>query len=541
MGSALSQEFDKIEPEHRVDSLVELVRQCTYQQKLEFVEKLNRLMYRDFLSELPLSLAHRVVSYLSIDEACTCLLVSRRWKEVVGGCTELWESMASDIGLTDTFKREGLAMHDNLKDLCIVARAHQKYVSSLAIRGIPVAVCSSDQRCSYHYAGRGITLRYEEINSHAKITVEKVGIDDAPVQLALYTTPAFSSRVKWAAASETRLLWKQLSGKWNSCSVAEGADGSIAQWDDEPVSQAFHSISICPMCHLVAIVSEAEDDCEVWDLQVVKLTPSKTAARKTVYPIPLKHIQKSEPKIRHFLGGEVTLLSEQPPRSERGFCQAHRVLLQVDNTMAVYRLEAVSKTEPVLISHRLFPDVKLSTPLHIFNPTRTTGQVDALSNAPSQGPSKFVISSDYLRLGLLHENYLYTWSLTTCSEEACVDLIELNLPRDTQCIAIGSMYAILASNSRGTCSVVSVQSGEVFTSGVLSDISFNPSAQPSSRFQFFPPLTEGWLSSLAYFELLPVAMVFDGCPESKASSKELLTVIGATSQQPPRLRLSLLH
>ena len=543
MGSALSQEFNKIEPCHRADSLVELVKQCSYQQQLDFVEKLNRVLYRDFLGDLPPGLAHKVVSYLTIDEACTCLLVSKKWNERVGGCTELWEGMAGDVGLSEAFKSENMSKYKSLKDLCIATRAHQKYLNSLAVRGFPVAQCPTGPRYSYHYAGKGVTLRYEETNSHAGITVEKMSTLNVPVQVASFTTVPFSSRVKWAAASDTRIMWKQLCGKWNSCSIAEESDGLVSQWDDEPVSQVFHSISVCPTCHLVVIVSEAEDDCEVWDLQVVKLTRGKTAARKTVYPIPLEHIQKWGAKIRHFLGGEVTLLPERRPKSGRGFCEAHRVLLQVDNTVAIHRLEAVPKREATLISHRLFPDVKLSKPLHLFNPTRTTGHIDMLSSTPSRGgPSKLVLSGDSLRLRLLHENYLYIWSLASCEEEVCADLIELNLPSDTQCVAIGSLYAVLASNSRGTCSVVSVQSGEVFTNGTLTDITFNPSAQAASRFEFFPPLLDGWLSSLSYFEFLPLAVVFDSSSSSPSSSpetarcKEFQAVVGAPIYPKPYLR-----
>ena len=535
MGSALSQEFHKIEPCHRVDSLLELVRQCTYQQQLEFVEKLDKLLYKDFLAELPLALAHKVVSFLTIDEACACLLVSKKWNERVGGCTELWEGMAGDIGLSEAYKSESLAKYRSLKDMCIAARVHQKYMCSLAVRGIPVAQCPTGPCYSCHYAGKGVTLRYEETNSHARITIEKIGALNTPVQIASFTTLPFSSRVKWAAASDTHIIWKQLCGKWNSCSIAEDSDGLVSQWDDEPVSQAFHSISVCPTCHLVVIVSEAEDDCEVWDLQVVKLRQGKTATRKTVYPIPLEHIQKSGAKIRHFLGGEVTLLPERRPKSGKWFCEAHRVLLQVDNTVAIHCLEAVPKTEAALISHRLFPDVKLSKPLHLFNPTRTTGQIDILSSTLSRGPSKFVLSCDSLHLGLLHENYLYMWSLASHTEEVCADLIELNLPSDTQCIAIGSLYAVLASNSRGTCCVVSVQSGEVFTCGILTDITFNPSAQAASRFEFFPPLFDGWLSSPSYFEFLPLAVVFDSSSHS-SHCKELQAVVGAPIYPKQHLR-----
>ena len=534
MGSALSQEFNKIEESDRVDALIGLVKLCSYKQKFEFVEKLQRLMYKDFLVELPEHLSQKIVLYLSIEDACVCLLVSKKWNKIVGQCSCLWETVAGEIGLSDAFVSENVSKYACLKDLCIAARAHQKYICSLAVRAIPVAQWPNDPRCSYHYAGKGLTLQYSELNSQAQIVIERVGTRNTPVQVGSYTTTAFSSRIKWAAASDTHLIWKQLNGTWNSCSIVEGTDGSVSQWDDEPVSQAFHSISICQTCHLVAIISEAEDDCEVWDLQVVKLSPGKPAAKKTVYPIPLEHIHKLGTKIRHFLGGEITLLPERRSESGCGFCEAHRILLQVDNTVSVHRLEAVPKTEPLLISHQLFPDVKLSKPLHVFNPTCTTGQIDILSNSPSRGPSKFIVSCDSRHLGLLHESYLYMWSLENYMEEVCVDLIELNLPSDTQCIAVGSLYAILASNSHGTCSIIGVKSGEVITSGTLADITFNPSAQGLSRFAIFPPLVESWLSSLRYFDFLPLAVTFDNSSGSGALSKEFQAVVGVHTQ--PKLR-----
>lgn len=535
MGSALSQEFNKVAESDRVDSLLGLVRLCTYQQKLEFMEKLHRHMFKDFLLELPNKLSQKVLSYLSVDEACVCLLVCKKWNEIVGECTGFWEVVAGEMGLSDAFVSENISKYKSLKDLCIAARSHQKYIRSLAVRAIPVAQCPTDPPYSYHYAGKGVTLQYKEVNSHAQIVIEKMGTLNAPVHIASYTTSAFSSRVKWAAASDTCLIWKQINGKWNSCSIEEGTNGSVSQWDDEPVTQAFHSISICHTCHLVAIFSEAEDDCEVWDLQVVKLTPGKVAAKKTVYPIPLEHIQKSGTRIRHFLGGEITLLPERQAKNGCGFCEAHRVLLQVDNSVAIHQLESVGKTEPVLISHQLFPDVKLSKPLHVFNPTRTTGQIDVLSNLPCRGPSKFIVSCDFRHMGLLHESYLYMWSLASYKEEVCVDLIELNLPSDTQCLAVGSLYAVLVSNSCGTCSVVGVQSGDILTSGTLADITFNPNAQRSSRFNFFSPLVESWLSSLRYFDFLPLAIVFDNSPDGK----EFQAVVGVHSQSKP-LRKSLL-
>ena len=169
MGSALTQEFSKIEPCNRIDAMLELVKQCSCQQRLDFMEKLHGLMYRDFLVELPENLSHKIVSYLSVDEACVCLLVSKKWNEIVSQCTLLWETVAEEMGLSDAFTSENIPKYKSLKDLCIASRGHQKYVCSLAIRAITVAQCPTDQRYSYHYAGKGVTLRYEEANSHAQI------------------------------------------------------------------------------------------------------------------------------------------------------------------------------------------------------------------------------------------------------------------------------------------------------------------------------------------------------------------------------------
>ena len=531
MDTALSQEFDKVAESDRVDALMGLVKQCSYQQQLEFMEKLQRHLHKDFLTELPQNLSQKILFYLTIDEACVCLLVCKKWNEAVGGCTSYWDAAASWIGLSDVFKSENISKYRSLKDLCIAARTHQNYVRSLAVRAIPLAHAPTDPRCTYHYAGKGVTLRYEEVNSHAQIVIEKMGTSHSAVQIVSYTTAAYSSRVKWAEASDTNLLWKQIDGKWNSCSTQELSNGTVSQWDDEPVSQAFHSVSFCHVCHLVAIISEAEDDCEVWDLQVVKLSPGKAAAKKTVYPIPIEHIHKSVAKIRHFLGGEITLLPEKRAKNGHGFCEAHRVLLQVDNSVAVHRLESVPKTQPSLISYQLLPDVRLSKPLHVFHPTHTAGQIDVLADSASRGPSKFVLSCDYRHIGLLHESYLYMWNLASYEEEICEDLIELNLPSDTQCVAIGSLYSLLASNSCGTCSVVGVKSGEVLTSGTLADITFNPDAHHSSRFNFFSPLVESWLSFLRYFDFLPLAIAFDNSSQLETPGRELEAVVGVRSRR----------
>ena len=539
MGTALSDEFNRIEPQYRVDSLIGLVKQCSYQQQLEFVEKLQRYLHKDFLAELPSNLSQNIIYYLTIEEACNCMLVSKKWNQVVGECTNYWEASIKKIGVSEGFVRENISKYKTLKDLSIAARNHQQYVRSLVVRSITVARTQVDARYSYHYAGRGISLRYEEleVNSHAHIVIEKMGLSNSLVQIGSFTTTAYRSRIKWSGASETNVIWRQVDGKWNSYNL-QSSSSMVSQWEDEPVSQAFHSITFCKTCHLVAIISEAEDDCEVWDLKVVKLVQGKSAARTMVYPIPVQHMQKTGTRIRHYLGGEITLIPERRSKSGKGFCETHRVLLQVDNCVAVHRLESVPRSPLASFTHLLFPDVKLSRPLHVFEPLNTADPIKfTVDFGASRGPSKFILSSDHNRIGVLHENYLLVWNLTEYTEESCVDLIDLNLPDDTRCIALGSMYAVLASNSWGTSSVVATSSGEILTNGSLADITFNPmsrhSSQSPKRFIFYSPLVETWLSSLQYFDFWPLAIVFD-TPSPLESYSELQAVVGVQSRQRSR-------
>ena len=528
------QEFAALDGGSRVLTLMDMVRLCTYPQQLEFVEELQNFLHKDFLTHLPSDLSGRITSYLSIEDVLNCLLVCKSWNHILGDCTEYWQTFAKNIGLTDLFVKEKWQKYGGLKSLCISALGHRKYVQSLVSRAIVLARSPDDSGCSYVYAGHGIALRYEEVNSnsHSVVIIERMNTPHSMVQVASFAMSAYSSRVKWAAASDNYVLWKQLDGKWNGCST--NSAGELDTWDDDPVSQAFHSITFCHKCRLIAIMCEAEDDCEVWDLQVVKLVRGKTAPRKMVYPIPLEQIQKvGVIKKRHFPGGEVTLLSEVPQKKAgRGFCQSHRLLLQVDGCIAIHTLEAMD-TDHMMLIHHLLPDSKLSKPLHVFRPSNDEALTMDIMDVSSREPPSFCLSSNCKLVGVVQECYLYVWNVDTYQEESRADLIDLNLPNDTQCIALGSVYTILASNSWGTCAVVATRTGELLVQGKLPESTFNPSAYRSSRYTFHPPLRQDWLSGFDYFDFWPLSLVFDHYAKRDKPSfeHELQAVVGVRSHQ----------
>ena len=545
----LKGDFSKLNDPTQLQCLIDLVKASPYQQQIEFNERLQDLMHKDFVTHLPSNLTERVLSYLSVDDAITCLRVSKKWKEVIESCSAFWEPQAKRIGLSQQFIKEKVNSSTgksySLPNLITSALGHQSSIRALTPRSFVVSRSKANDEYSYTYAGNGVALRYEEMNGHAQVIVESMDTPQSVIRVATFDVTSFTSRIKWAAASPDYIMWKQLDGHWNGCSV-RGEPPELESWEDEPVSQGFHSISFCPECHLVAIMSEAEDDCEVWDLQVIKLVRGRNSARKMVYPVPLERVQNVWEKKRHFLGGEVMLLPDGGAgKDKKGFCKAHRVLLQIDSNLAVHSLESVADAERQMVVHRFLPDAKLSKPVAVFSPFPSDQLLShSLDFTASKGRPLFRLSMDNKRVGLVSDSYLYVWNLKSFQQETCVDLISSNLPSDTKCTAVGSVYAVLASDSAGICYVVMNETGKVLLQGSLADSDFNPDAQRSVRFDFRAPVNQDWLNGFRHYDHWPLAIVLDrsspqGPVKEGTAEHQLQAVVGLRARQRNKLSLSL--
>ena len=535
----LKGDFCKLNEPTKVQCLVDLVKTCGYREQLDFNERLQELLHKDFVSLLPDDLSKRVISFLSVDDAITCLRVSKNWKKVIEGCSAFWEPQAKRIGLSEQFIREKTSNSSGINSLTLPnlitnAVGHQTSIRSLTPRPFVITSSKASSEYNYTYAGNGVSLCYEEMNGHAQVIIESMDTAQSDVRIATFNVTSFTSRIKWAAASHNYVMWKQLDGHWHGCSV-RGEPPELESWEDEPISQGFHSISFCPECHLVAIMSEAEDDCEVWDLQVVKLVRGRNSARKMVYPVPLERVQNVWMKKRHFLGGEVMMLPDVAAgKDKKGFCMAHRVLLQIDSNLAIHRLESVPDAERRMVVHRFLPDAKLSKPIAVFSPSPPSQDemFASLDLTASKGRPLFRLSMDNKRIGLVSDSYFYVWNMSSLKQEKSVDLIDLNLPSDTKCVAVGSLYAVLASDSAGMCYVILIETGDILLKGSVADSDFNPNAQRSVRFDFRAPVSQDWLNGFRYYDHWPLAMVLDhGDPSQNDPSNSSLT--GSVSSEGP--------
>jgi len=515
----VAEEFSKQSRDEKIRSLLALVKACSYPEQTEFVNALSDYLHKDFLSHLPPKLVEKVLSYLSVEDAVNCTTVSKKWNEVVAACTVFWDRKTRELGLSEALVQELMERKfKSLKDLCICALSQQNRIHSLMIHNPLVGKNPVPPGGSFLYAGHGVMLRYNEQNGQASVTIERIISPHTLVEIASFTVNPGSGRIKWASASEDYVLWKELGGVWKGYDVTS-LGGELEQWRDDSASIGFHSISFCRICHMVSVVSEAEDDTEVWDLQVIKLNEGRSSACKVVYPLPLDGILKS--KKRHFLGGKVTLISSSDLRDEDGFCQSHRVSLQVDSELVLYQLKAVPLSEQCLLIQQFLPNSRLSKPLHIFSPVTTEEEL-LFDHSVAKCRPHYCHSYDLHIVALYHECFLYVWNMDVFRLESQVDLAACGLPSDCKCVAVGDIYAILASKSSGKCFVVLTRTGDVL---LETSVSWTCSAPQPARPDFFAPISEQWLSDFKCFDFWPIATVCDTSPRET----EIKVLVGTNS------------
>ena len=527
MDKNLETEFSSLSEDSRVDTLLRLAKLCSFQQQLQFIETLSEQIHKDIIGFLPDNVVEKVFSFLSVEDAVNCNLVSRKWNKVVESCSLFWNMKTEELGLSKTFIAEQIesSKFKCLKDLCVAAISQHKRIHNLIIHRASVFKNASGVSSNFVYAGQGVTLRYSELNGNAQVVIESVISPHSLVEIVALSVEPFGGQIKWSSSSEDYVLWKQLDGKWNGYDITN-LGSELEQWVDEPITQGFHTISFCWCCHLVAIVSEAEGDLEVWDLQVIKLDKGKTTVRKMVYPLPLERVQSMWQKKRYFIGGDVTLLSDSIEKDDTGFCQSHRIFLQVDSKLVVYQLKSVPMSERLLLIHDLLPDALLSKPLHVFSPEVSEQPFLLTDLQASKEHPHFCFSFDYSQVALLHESYLYIWTVNGSGDEGHVDLLFCNLPRDCKCVAVGSLYAVLASNSLGMCYVVQCRTGELVLQVTAAEHNFNHEAHHTACFNFFAPINQQWLSDFKVFNFWPVATVLD----NSNRHNELKVLVGTRNQ-----------
>ena len=102
---SIGEQFTSFSDNQRNEILDHLIDISDPTQLYHLSEKLDRLLKRDFIVQLPKEIAFYLLTFLDPETLTVCCKVSTRWNEVVSSCGEVWKSACRTVG---AFVPEGM-------------------------------------------------------------------------------------------------------------------------------------------------------------------------------------------------------------------------------------------------------------------------------------------------------------------------------------------------------------------------------------------------------------------------------------------------
>eukprot|EP00088_Acartia_fossae_P019073 TRINITY_DN21077_c0_g1_i4.p1 TRINITY_DN21077_c0_g1~~TRINITY_DN21077_c0_g1_i4.p1 ORF type:complete len:505 (-),score=64.69 TRINITY_DN21077_c0_g1_i4:66-1580(-) len=97
MGCIVRQ-FNLLSSAERKLTLGEILNSCTSEEISYIDQKLPDFLYRDFISELPLELAERILERLPVADLLQACTVSRSWNDIISGMKMVWRAQCLKFG-----------------------------------------------------------------------------------------------------------------------------------------------------------------------------------------------------------------------------------------------------------------------------------------------------------------------------------------------------------------------------------------------------------------------------------------------------------
>ncbi len=92
-------QYQKLSDDQRVAALDHLIAISPSSHLYHLSTKLNSLLKRDFIANLPPELSFHILRYLDPDTLCHCCLVSSKWNDVISSCDEAWKTACRKVML----------------------------------------------------------------------------------------------------------------------------------------------------------------------------------------------------------------------------------------------------------------------------------------------------------------------------------------------------------------------------------------------------------------------------------------------------------
>lgn len=471
----------------RVELLCDLFSRCTHREQVVVLEQLPEYLKRDFVSLLPPELVMKILCYLDPMDVLGCLLVSRRWNEVINDCRPYWKFLCSRVGIPQFMRVE--TEHRTLKGFALTAmklrnrikKAKPKFTYfTQGFESINViTVQAAEPITGGAFIGHVIHPNEARTAVEKHVLSIKVVDSDGVFSNVANVTVAQLFVLIWGFASSTFILVYGSTGEWIRCKLppTKKRRSSAHMWMDQEIcSMAFYEIGSCPDCSLVGVIPKKPRDNSLWNFGITKLIVGQSDVGKVKCPfsfMPYEEL-KGNP---YFEAHKIALLPHSGGTDQHGFCNNHRVLFQFGACIVLFTLHSESNGS-----------CHISAPLQSFCPEDNQS---LFASAYIMG-HKFCLSADNKILGYFVDGYFYRWNVETYESSRS---LRRTFPGNARCLAVGHLYSMMLSSQ--TVRVFSSITGEsVLNYGI------RYSGESPNR-PIYGPVHQEWLNTLELPSSIP--------------------------------------
>lgn len=476
----------------RTDLICDLFLQCTHQEQLALIERLPRLITRDFIAYLPTPLTARILSFLALSDVMVCLRVNKTWKQTVEECEPYWLEVCSSVGVTAEIlekKRYSALMSYALRAWRHALRVRTMFSSKGYMSTVESKHLVHSEAARAYSGGRAQRRQYETSyagNGNVLCLGKGVGTDALLLHVTLPGTTMYTERglrvcsgwsITWSFVSKNSkyITFSTSDARWGRLEKGstEAEYKSLNFWNDTtPVSIGEVRLAGCHKCSLITEVNKTAIAENTWSYRTIELDSSKRAVTQTVSEVnliipirPVNYVHLESIALIPHSGAKSGSQKGKP-------CQEHFLLLQLGTAIGVYRLTS-TLTEP--------EQVTLLCP---YNDPSTVASVLQLGH-------KFSISSDFSLISLCTANTLHVWSLSKLDLLSMVTIpVHYGSPFQWRCLAVGRLYSLVHNQARVlvvcTC-----------TRYVIQEFSITSSLSAQDMYCLCSPSEQAWLNTIS--------------------------------------------
>ena len=471
---------DDLGEDQLVELMCELFSRCSHRQQVCLLEdRLPRFLQRDFVSLLPPEIVGHILRFLEARDVFRCLLVSRSWLKIITNCQAFWKNYTLSLGLFPSFLSELVDRYITYKALAVaLLKVRKSLACSKSVlwqypdktRKLPKATLSCRPALP---SWNGLFISHDVYaSSDVGTYVLSIRALDQSGDLVELTSMTVSHVfvVLWSASSPRHVLIHGSDGTWIKTRILsrEACEVRSATWRDSVYSLAYYDLACCPQCCLVGVWSRAAREEKWWDLLVCRLVEGREEPHKLKTSFPFLPFESHYNGV-FFQIHKVVMTSFSCNSCEDGFCSRHKLLIQFGATICIFSMDI----EP--------PDNSGTGRVIVENLCALCPFDDRpYYCTPSVLGHEFCLSCDGRFAAYPVNGDIFAWNLDTL--ELCqYKRRGIQFPKNSDIIAVGSLFSVVYTSSVQTLRVVSTVNGETLLNHVINYKGENPVYGPKDQ------------------------------------------------------------